>query len=64
MDMAAYAVKQANVNVHHLFASESCPHIREHLARNHDIDTILKCLLKRPNEPYRGVYMTDSLTTG
>ena len=53
MDMAAYAMKQAGVDVQHVFASESNPNIRAHIERNHNVDAICECALKRPVDPYR-----------
>ena len=53
MDMAAYAMKQARIRTHHLFATESDPKVREHLARNHQIEAIYEDIRQRPVEPLK-----------
>ena len=52
MDMTGYALRQARVHFRHLFASEASPSIREHIRRNHEVETLYECVTKRPVGPY------------
>ena len=64
MDMAAHALKQANVDVRHMFASEQCPHIRAHIRRNHMVEALYECATEKPAKHYRGTDEIDVYVAG